>query len=114
MICQKCGFKNHAGTGFCRKCGRTLKKLEDEHQFTAKPKNKFSILILLMVVVIGFSGVGSVQVVAASSLSTANIPSTTVSVEEGFSGTVTIKDPIFNVTSKQPVISLTPMDQGLL
>lgn len=58
---------------------------------------------LLIIIVIGFSGIGCAQAVAGSSLNTANIASTTVSVEQGFSGTVTIKDPMFNVTSNVTV-----------
>ncbi|MGB9980357.1 S1 family peptidase [Methanobacterium sp.] len=68
-------------------------------------KDKLSILFksfLLMIIVIGFSGIGSAQAVT-SSLSTANVPSTTVNVEQGFSGTVTIKDPLLNKTSNVTV-----------
>ena len=53
---------------------------------------------LLIMIVIGFSGIGYVQA-AGSSSSSLNTASTTVSVEQGFSGTVTIKDPMFNKTS---------------
>ena len=68
-----------------------------------EPKKKLSTLFkifLLMMVVIGFSGIGSTQAVAASS---SNIAGTTVSVEQGFSGTVTIKDPLLNKTSNVTV-----------
>ena len=69
------------------------------------PKKKLSTLfkiLLLMVVVIGFSGIGSAYP-SGSSSNNANAASTTVSVEQGFSGIVTIKDPIFNKTSNVTV-----------
>ncbi|HEX3013106.1 MAG TPA: serine protease, partial [Methanobacterium sp.] len=65
-----------------------------------KSNNKFSVLLLLMIIVIGFSGAAGAQSVYGSS---SNIQNSTVSVEQGFSGTVTIKDPIFNVTSNVTV-----------
>lgn len=55
---------------------------------------------LLIIIVIGFSGIGCAQAVAGSF---SNAADTTVSVEQGFSGTVTIKDPMFNVTSNLTV-----------
>ena len=101
MICPKCGFKNPAKIeNFCIKCGKTLK---NKYSFTAKSKNRLSILLMLMIMVIGFSGAGCVQAVSGSSLNNVNIPNTTVSVEQGFSGTVTIKDPLLNKTSNVTV-----------
>ena len=101
MICPKCGFKNPAKIeNFCRKCGKTLK---NKYSFTAKSKNRLSILLVLMIIVIGFSGAGCVQTVAGSSLSNTNVQSATVSVEDGFSGVVTIKDPMFNKTTNMTV-----------
>ena len=70
-----------------------------------EPKKKLSTLFkifLLVMVVIGFSGIGSAYAVGSSSTN-ANAASTTVSVEQGFSGTVTIKDPLLNKTSNVTV-----------
>ena len=55
---------------------------------------------LLIIIVIGFSGIGCAQAVVGSF---SNATDTTVSVEQGFSGTVTIKDPLLNKTSNVTV-----------
>ncbi len=69
-----------------------------------RPNSKDKLLtlfktFLVIITVIGFSGIGCAQAVAGSSSSSLNAASTTVSVEQGFSGTVTIKDPLLNKTS---------------
>lgn len=105
MICPECGFKNPAGTNFCSKCSKILQS-GNRHLSTSRPKNMLSILLkafLLMIIVIGFSGAGYAQIVDGSSVSTTNVQSATVSVEDGFTGIVTIKDPLFNVTSNVTV-----------
>jgi len=83
-----------------------LKKTGNKYQFTAESKNRLSALLkafVLMVTVIVILGSVSAQAVAGSSLNDSNVKIASVSVEEGFSGTVTIKDPIFNVTSNVTV-----------
>ena len=96
MICPKCGFKNPAGTDFCRKCGE---KSHDRHQFKSE-KNRLMVLFMLITIITGFFGAASAQPIYASS---SNVQNATVIVEQGFSGIVTIKDPIFNVTSNVTV-----------
>ena len=73
-----------------------------------RPESKDKLLtlfkiFLLIIIVAGSSGIGCAQAVSGSSSANLNPASATVDVEQGFSGIVTIKDPIFNVTSNVTV-----------
>lgn len=108
MICPKCGFKNTTGANFCDKCNKRFKKssiLPKKDLSSFDFKNKTSILLkalILIVAIVGFSGVVSAHPVSGNSLST-NLNTTvvqngTVYIESGFSGAVAIKDPLLHKT----------------
>lgn len=104
MICPKCGFKNAAGANFCGKCNK--KKLSKKDLSLFEFKNKTSILLkalIFMVAVVGISGVVSAHPVSGNSLShnsnIGTVQNGTVYIENGFSGIVTVKDPLLHKTA---------------
>lgn len=115
VICPNCGFKNATGANFCGKCDKTFEnKAFEKRSFSSelkkylpslKFKNKTSILLkalILIVAVIGISGVVSAHPVSGNSLSpnahTGAVQNGTVYIENGFSGMVAVKDPMLHKT----------------
>lgn len=104
MICPNCGFKNTTGANFCEKCNGRLKKsniLSKNFLPSFDFKNKTSILLkalILIVAVVGIFAMVNVHPVSANSLSpnshVSAVQNGTVYIESGFSGVVTVKNPI--------------------
>ena len=104
MICPRCGFKNTTGANFCEKCNSRLKKsniLSKNFLPSFDFKNKTSVLLkalILIVAVVGISGIVNAHPVSANSLSPNShigaVQNGTVYIESGFSGVVTVKNPI--------------------
>ena len=105
MICPRCGFKNTTGANFCGKCNKYIenqtfsstKKFLPSFDF----KNKTSVLLkvlILIVAVVGISGIANTHPVSANSLSSNShvgaVQNGTVYIESGFSGLITVKNPI--------------------
>ena len=105
MICPRCGFKNTTGANFCGKCNKYIenqtfsstKKFLPSFDF----KNKTSVLLkvlILIVAVVGISGIANAHPVSANSLSPNShvgaVQNGTVYIESGFSGVVTVKNPL--------------------
>ena len=105
MICPECGFKNAACANFCGKCNKNLenqtfsstKKFLPSFNF----KNKTSLLLkalILIVAVVGVFGIVNAHPISANSLSPNShagiVQNGTVYIESGFSGVVTIKNPL--------------------
>lgn len=104
MICPRCGFKNAACANFCEKCNDRLKKssiLSKNFLPSFDFKNKTSILLkalMLIVAAVGIFAMVNVHPVSANSLShnshVSAVQNGTVYIESGFSGVVTVKNPI--------------------
>lgn len=104
MICPQCGFKNATYANFCEKCNSRLKKssiLSKNFLSSFDFKNKTSMLLkvlILIVAVVGIAGIANAHPVSANSLSPNShvgaVQNGTVYIESGFSGVVTIKNPI--------------------
>jgi S1-C subfamily serine protease len=106
VICPNCGFKNTTGTNFCEKCDKKLSILSKNYLESFDFKNKTSILLkalILIVAVVGICGVASAHPVSANSLSPIShvgaVQNGTVYIESGFSGVVTVKDPLLHKTA---------------
>ncbi|HML04314.1 MAG TPA: trypsin-like peptidase domain-containing protein [Methanobacterium sp.] len=103
MLCSKCGFKNPKNTSYCIKCNKKLKN-------NKKSRNNILFLfkvLLLIIAVAGISGMASAYPLTEHSAyptQTGNAPNETVYIENGFSGTVTIKD------TQRNVITFTNVD----
>ena len=108
MICPKCGFKNTTGANFCEKCDKNFKEskfLSKKYSLSFEFKNKTSILLkalILIVAVVGISGVVSAHPISGNSLSPNSnlgaVQNGTVYVESGFSGVIAVKDPLLHKT----------------
>jgi S1-C subfamily serine protease len=104
VICPKCSSKNAACANFCEKCNGRLKKssiLSKNFLPSFDFKNKTSILLkslILIVAVVGIFAMVNVHPVSANSLSpnshVSAVQNGTVYIESGFSGVVTVKNPI--------------------
>ena len=98
--------KNHADTNFCDKHGNKWEKSKKTYSLKAGLKSKLPVLLkvfLLIIIITWISGAVSAHTVAKSSLNDIKVKNTTVMVEQGFSGTVTIKDPLLNKTANVTV-----------
>ena len=103
MIYSGLKAENNAYTNFCDKENSELKK---RYPLKAGLKRKLPVLLkvfLLIIIITWISGAVSAHTVTKNSLSSIKIKNMTVIVEQGFSGTVTIKDPVLNRTSNVTV-----------
>lgn len=106
MIYYKRNTENHADTNFCDKHGKKSGKSKKIYPLRAGLKSKLPTLLkvfLLIIIITWISGAVSAHTITKSSLNDIKVKNTTVIVEQGFSGTVTIKDPLLNKTSNVTV-----------
>ena len=98
MIHSKSKVKNHLSRDQW-KCGKTLTKSDPRHHSqNGSYKSMLLKVFLLVLIIIWISGTVSASSVTKNTLNDSKIKNTTVYVEDGFSGNVTIKDPLLNKT----------------
>ena len=98
--------ENQTENNFYDKQSSKLDKSKKRYSLKTGLKSKLPVLLkvfLIIIVITWISGAVSAHTVTKSSLNDIKVKNTTVMVEEGFSGTVTIKDPLLNKTSNVTV-----------